>query len=199
MAISVEAKESLHALREAVIKRDWIKRKEHMANLLGYLGKEKALSLALFYVENYLPIFKQRNPNEEWPEERLNEIRNEITVRPNSTNLPPYPELQRKHPDALSRTFNGGVMYHLWVAARNFNHIEKCIEYATEALSFLLSFVYADIQHRTEPQLGQYEKDPFNPERVQLVFKVRAQPDIAKFERELWLNLADEIEKRLQV
>jgi hypothetical protein len=197
MTISDEVQNSLLFFREGIIRRDWIQRKEQMIDLLTHLGAEKSLSLAIAYVEKYLPIFKQLNPNEDWPENRLNEMKREIAHKPVHTSLPPYPEVSRKHIDSVSRTFNGGAMYNLWCAARQFRDETKCIEYTGEALSFLLTFIYADAQHRVAPQLNQYEKDPFNPERVQLIFRIRNQPELAHLEQEIWLNLATDIENRL--
>ncbi len=153
--------------------------------------------LAISEVEIYLHLFKQRNPTEEWPETRLSEIKDEIVFDPKNPSLPPYPELFRKYPDSVSRSFNGGVMYNLWSATRKLGDEVECIQYACDTLSFLLIFVCGDFEHKTVPQLKQYDQDLFNPERVQLVFRIRNQPDLASFEQELWLNLADIIERWL--
>jgi hypothetical protein len=191
----------LDALRVATPASKWMYREAPLKALLRELGSYEAVRLAIHCVEAYLPKFKQSHPAENWSVNYLSKIKSAVS-------LSMFGELQASSiegngSDKISRSL-ASIMGSLRVSALNMNDLEKCVEEAAETIARVFEVEITDGMYQISPELFRLDNSLRGNLQEQMNasvmpgLRVRSLPEVKELEKNLWLGLADEIEKRLQ-
>ena len=134
-------------------------------------------ALAMAYVKLYLPKFMEKNPEEDWVNERLSTIEWVLNGGIDSKDLPGFPDYTRKFADPLDRGFKSAIGS-LWRMARFASDPTRFAESVSEAIAVTFTL------------LG-YEYDNWLP--AEYAHLRSDEKSYMEFQADLWCDLADKM------
>ncbi|MEO8612798.1 MAG: hypothetical protein ABI690_33195 [Chloroflexota bacterium] len=173
-----------------------------LLNLLNDLGVMETLNLAIYYLETYAPKFKQSHPEEKWVGKHLEMIKIAI-LSGAMVELRANPILVNNS-DKVSETL-ASVIGGLRTAVLNMDDANKSIETVAEVISRTFMMEISERMEMVTPELSEKPSSSATTvqeamnEKVMVSIRSRNNPLVVELENNLWLGLADEIQRRLEL
>jgi hypothetical protein len=185
----------LNVLRNGARLADWTMCRKARQNLLRELGCLGCAKLVIYYVELYSRKFHNYHPEESWVSVRIGKLKDVVALGGAVEDWIPLPESENQYTSPGSMEFVRAIE-RLWRIPTSMNKLERCVELTEAALSELFTANLVEQWGRVQPELWQQVRQ--RQENYILDENFRNDIGVRKLSVELWLLLADEIEKRLQ-
>lgn len=193
--------DDLQKLREAASAGKWMERVEPRMRLLSALGITETLKLTIQVLDTYLAKARQTHGEQEWTEKYIKLIKD-------ASESGEFDELRANQiPLDHSERFPKRLAYiiaELRYIVLNMDDVKKAIEAASELIPRIFMLEIADLMNSITSEVPRpsttdpVEIQKFMNRNVMDGIRLRNRPEVANLEVNLWLGLADEIEKRLQ-
>lgn len=161
-------------LRSAILARNLETSNQLLQTLLRQIDVKMVLDLTLYYVELYLPRFKQIQPDEVWIEAKIAEVREIVAVTSDSHQLPVFPTNKVFYENPLARTYLRAVKS-LWSAIRWKSKPSMFTEYASESISKIITLITIDAKDWLPQEYHSLKRENIDRNEI---------------ETRLWLDLA---------
>lgn len=165
-------------LRSAILARNLEASNQLLQTLLLQIDVKVVLDLVQYYVELYLPRFKQIQPDEVWLEAKIAEARKLAALSSDSVQPPLFTTNKVFYENPLARTYLRAVSS-LWSAARWKHKSGTFTEYASESISKIIVLITIDAKNWLPREYLPLKSENINRHDI---------------ETRLWLDLASRLD-----
>lgn len=189
----------LRTLYDLAPQRAWKELQEVTERLFVQLGQAKCISIAIHYVESYLPKFEYYYPEKTWPHELLKGIRATISARTGEKTWPgAFAEFTEDYSKPGAGNFRDALL-ELWRIGTVRDDPTQCAQLARLSICNVFMAELDESWGRRNPDLWERKRHPVTTYDMFILPRdFWASPEVSERDVNNWLGLGDEIKKRFR-